>query len=82
MKLIEIARAFYMAPKLLIVDETTTALSRQGRDLLYSLMERLCLEGGSVLFISHDIDEVMEKSDAVTVLKDGNLTATLDKAEF
>lgn len=81
-KLIEIARAFYMAPKLLIVDETTTALSRQGRDLLYSLMERLCQEGGSVLFISHDIDEVMEKSDAVTVLKDGNLTATLDKAEF
>ncbi|MCI9306643.1 MAG: hypothetical protein HFI28_09235, partial [Lachnospiraceae bacterium] len=47
MKLIEIARAFYMAPKLLIVDETTTALSRQGRDLLYSLMERLCQEGGS-----------------------------------
>ena len=45
-------------------------------------LPRRCQEGGSVLFISHDIDEVMEKSDAVTVLKDGNLTATLDKAEF
>ncbi len=81
-KLIEIARAFYMKPKILIVDETTTALSRQGRELLYSLMKRLCAEGGSVLFISHDIDEVMDKSDAVTVLKDGEMTATLDKSEF
>lgn len=81
-KLIEIARAFYLEPKILIVDETTTALSRQGRDLLYSLMERLTKKGSSVLFISHDIDEVMEKSDAVTVLKDGVLTATLDKPDF
>lgn len=81
-KLIEIARAFYMKPKLLIVDETTTALSRQGRELLYSLMNRLCQEGSSVLFISHDIEEVMEKSDAVTVLKDGVMTATLDKKDF
>lgn len=81
-KLIEIARAFYMKPKILIVDETTTALSRQGRELLYSLMERLCKQGGSVLFISHDIEEVMAKSDAVTVLKDGVMTATLEKSEF
>ena len=71
-----------MKPRLLIVDETTTALSRQGRELLYSLMERLCKQGSSVLFISHDIDEVMEKSDAVTVLKDGVMTATLDKKLF
>ena len=71
-----------MKPRLLIVDETTTALSRQGRELLYSLMERLCKQGSSVLFISHDIDEVMEKSDAVTVLKDGVMTATLDKKDF
>lgn len=81
-KLIEIARAFYMKPRLLIVDETTTALSRQGRELLYSLMERLCKQDSSVLFISHDIDEVMEKSDAVTVLKDGVMTATLNKKDF
>ena len=81
-KLIEIARAFYMKPRLLIVDETTTALSRQGRELLYSLMKRLCKQGSSVLFISHDIDEVIEKSDAVTVLKDGVMTATLDKKDF
>lgn len=81
-KLIEIARAFYMKPKILIVDETTTALSRQGRELLYTLMKRLCKQGGSVLFISHDIDEVMDKSDAVTVLKDGVMTATLDKKDF
>lgn len=81
-KLVEIARAFYMKPKVLIVDETTTALSRTGRETLYKLMVRLCEEGGSVIFISHDIEEVIDKSDAVTVLRDGVIRATLEKAEF
>ena len=81
-KLIEIARAFYMEPKVLIVDETTTALSRTGRDILYRLMRELCGQGGSVIFISHDIEEVIDKSDAVTVLRDGVKTATLEKKDF
>lgn len=81
-KLVEIARAFSMNPKLLIVDETTTALSRNGRELLYSMMKKLCSEGGSVIFISHDIEEIMEKSDSITVLRDGKLSANLSKKDF
>lgn len=81
-KLMEIARAFYINPKILIVDETTTALSRMGREILYKLMRSLCAGGGSVIFISHDIEEVIDKSDAVTVLRDGILTSTLEKQEF
>lgn len=37
-KLVEVARAMYMQPKVLIVDETTTALSRNGRVILYKIM--------------------------------------------
>ena len=55
-KLVEIARAVYYNPKLLIIDETTTALTKSGRTILYNLMCRLCREGKAVLFISHDIE--------------------------
>ena len=81
-KLIELARAIYTNPKVIIVDETTTALSRSGRKVLYSLMEAHCKEGGSVIFISHDIEEIIDKSDAVTVLRDGVLVDTLDRSQF
>ena len=81
-KLIEIAKAMYWKPKILVVDETTTALSQTGRELLYRLMRKIADEGGSVMFISHDLDEMMEQCDAVTVLRDGHIIGSLDKAEF
>lgn len=81
-KLIELARALYTRPKLWIIDETTTALTVNGRELLYRLMERLKGQGGSILFISHDIDEIMDKCDSLTILRDGVLTANLQKSEF
>ena len=40
-KLVEIARAMYSDPKVLIIDETTSALSKNGRDILYGLMEKM-----------------------------------------
>jgi ribose transport system ATP-binding protein len=81
-KLIEIAKAMYWKPKILVVDETTTALSQTGRELLYKLMRKMADEGGSVMFISHDLDEMMEHCDAVTVLRDGNIIGSLDKVDF
>lgn len=81
-KLVEIAKAMYWQPKILVVDETTTALSQTGRNLLYKLMRKMADEGGSVMFISHDLDEMMEHCDAVTVLRDGNIIGSLDKEEF
>lgn len=81
-KLIEIAKAMYWKPQLLLVDETTTALSQTGRELLYGLMRKLADEGKSVMFISHDLDEMMEYCDAVTVLRDGNIIGSLNKDEF
>lgn len=81
-KLVEIARSLAVEPKLWIIDETTTALTVSGRELLYDLMKRVKDHGGSVLFISHDIDEIMDKCDNLTILRDGDLTANLAKEEF
>lgn len=83
-KLIEIAKCLNKNPEIFIVDETTTALSETGRNLLYKKMNDLKNENKSVLFISHDLDELMEKCDTLTVLRDGNIVANLskEKGEF
>lgn len=78
-KLIEIAKCLNKNPEIFIVDETTTALSETGRNILYKQMEELKAQGRSVLFVSHDLDEIMEKCDTLTVLRDGNIVANLDK---
>ena len=81
-KLVEIAKVWMAHPKILVVDETTTALSQRGREIIYDLMERLAASGGAVVFISHDLDEIMEKCNALTVLRDGNIIRTFTKEEF
>lgn len=81
-KLVELARAAATDPQILIVDETTTALSQNGRDILYQMMEKMKQEDKSIIFISHDIDEMMEKCDRLTVLRDGDYVDTIEKEEF
>lgn len=83
-KLIEIAKCLRKDPEIFIVDETTTALSETGRSLLYRLMNDMKARGKSVLFVSHDLDEIMDKCDTLTVLRDGNIVANLskEKGEF
>lgn len=80
-KLMEIAKCLNKNPEIFIVDETTTALSETGRNILYKQMEELKAQGKSVLFVSHDLEEIMEKCDTLTVLRDGNIVANLDKAK-
>lgn len=81
-KLVEIAKTMYMEPEMLVVDETTTALSQHGRALIYDIMKRMRDENKAVVFISHDLDELMEICDTLTVLRDGKLIATLDREDF
>ena len=44
-------------PELLIVDETTTALSQSGRDIIYRIMHEMADTGKAVMIISHDLNE-------------------------
>jgi len=77
-KLVEIVRATYFDPKILVIDETTTALSQNGREELYKIMKRFREEGRTVIFISHDLSEVIEYTDTISVLRDGELIDTVD----
>ena len=70
-KLVEIVKIMNKNPEVLIVDETTTALSQIGRDIIYKIMDRMKEENKAVIFISHDLDEIMNVCDSLTVLRDG-----------
>lgn len=81
-KLVEIAKVVMKEPQILVIDETSTALSHGGREILYDIMNRFRKENKSVIFISHDLDEIMEVCDTLTVLRDGKIIRTFEKAEF
>ena len=81
-KLIEIVKATYFEPKVVVIDETTTALSNEGRHELYKHMEIIKNAGNTVIFISHDLPEILEKSDTVTVLRDGVYIDTVSSKDI
>ncbi len=81
-KLLEIVRALKNKPEVLVVDETTSALSHDGRQLLYHLVREMAAEGRGVIFISHDLDEVLELCTVLSVLRDGQEVGELRKEEM
>lgn len=81
-KLVEIAKVVYEKPEMLVVDETTTALSQKGRNIIYGIMKKMKEENKAVVFISHDLEELMEICDTLTVLRDGNLITTLNREQM
>lgn len=62
---------------ILILDEPTPFLPREGVNRLFELVRQLVRHGDSVIFISHDIDEVREITDRATILRDGAVSGTL-----
>jgi ribose transport system ATP-binding protein len=76
-KLVELVKALYFKPDLLIVDETTSALSQFSREILYNVILELKKENKSVIFITHDLDEIIQKTDNITVMRDGEIVKTV-----
>lgn len=81
-KLIELVRSIDDNTQILVVDETTTALSHNGRKVLYKLMHQLADDQRAVVLISHDIDEILEHCNAVTVLRDGEIVGELTQNDL
>lgn len=82
-KLIELVRCVTEDTQILVVDETTTALSLEGREILYKLIHRMAeKEDKAVVFVSHDMDEIMEQCNNLTVLRDGEIRGSLTRAEM
>lgn len=76
MQLIELARAVACNPKILILDEPTSALAESETKLLFQIVRQLAASGTAVIFISHKLDEIYEICEKITVLRDGEYIET------
>src|SRR4051794_31330363 len=74
--MLEIAKAFAVSPRLLILDEPTAPLGGDAVDLLFRLVREQVAAGTSVVYITHRMAEVRELADRVTVLRDGRVRGT------
>ncbi len=70
-QLVEIAKAFSHNPKLLILDEGTSALAVHDVKIVFEVIRRMRDQGRSVIFISHRMTEVEEIADTLTIFRDG-----------
>jgi ABC-type sugar transport system ATPase subunit/ribose/xylose/arabinose/galactoside ABC-type transport system permease subunit len=75
--LLELAKAFAISPRLLILDEPTAPLSQDSVELLFAGVRRVAENGTAVVYITHRLAEVREVAERVTVLRDGKLRATV-----
>ena len=80
-QLIVIARALMHDPSILILYEATAALDIEDRDLLFAAIKAFVARERLVIYISHRMDEVLDLSDTVTVLRSGQAVASLPRAE-
>ncbi len=76
MQMISIARALSKSPRIIVLDEPTSALTDKETDILMSTMDSLRREGVSMIFISHKLDEIFRIADRVTVMRDGAVVRT------
>ena len=77
---VEILKMLYRDNNILIFDEPTAVLTPQEIDELMDTMRGFADEGKSILFISHKLNEIMQVSDRITVLRKGKYIGTIDTA--
>ena len=75
---VEILKMLYRDNEILIFDEPTAVLTPQEIEELMATMKEFAREGKSILFISHKLNEIMEVSDRVTVLRKGKYVGTVE----
>ncbi len=78
---LEILKVLYQGARILILDEPTAVLTPQETRKLFAIMRKMKAEGCAVIFISHKMNEVMEITDKITVLRKGETIQTLNTAE-
>lgn len=81
-QLVMIARTLYSRPRILILDEPTTALTSSEVKRLFEIVRNLRAAGVTSILISHKLDEIFDVCDEVVVLRDGQTVDALVRAEF
>ncbi len=77
LQMVQIARALAFGAKIIILDEPTASLTLQESRALFAIIKRLKDNGAGIVYISHHMEEIMDLSDRVTVMRDGQVVANL-----
>ncbi|MBA4493986.1 xylose ABC transporter ATP-binding protein [Paenactinomyces guangxiensis] len=80
-QLVEIAKALSKDARVLILDEPTAALTETEVEILMEILQQLRKKGVTCIYISHKMPEVFRLADSITVLRDGQTIATLDRSQ-
>jgi ABC-type uncharacterized transport system ATPase subunit len=78
---VEILKALYVGSKLLILDEPTAVLTPQETEQFFATLKQMTAEGLSIILITHKLEEVMQVSDRVTVLRKGRYVGTVNTSD-
>lgn len=80
-QMVEITKALFNHSKILVLDEPTAVLTEKESRKLFEIIVGLKKSGVGIIYISHRLEEVLELSDRITVLRDGMLVNSLDNSE-
>jgi len=78
---VEIIKMLYREAQILILDEPTAVLTPQETEELFKTIRKLANGGKTIIFITHKLNEVMQVSDRVTVMRQGQLVTTIETAQ-
>ncbi|MFE7974060.1 sugar ABC transporter ATP-binding protein [Streptomyces shenzhenensis] len=81
-QILEIMRGVQTDGRILLLDEPSAALAEHERDILYRVLDRLRAQGTTIVFVSHNLDEVLRLSDSISVLRNGRLVRTGPRAQW
>lgn len=81
-QLIEIMRGLQADARVLLFDEPTASLAAPERARLHALMRRLRSQGVTMIFVSHNLEEVLDVSDEITVFRDGAVTQSAPATQW
>ncbi|OCX64664.1 heme ABC transporter ATP-binding protein [Thioclava sp. SK-1] len=78
---VEILKALYRQAEILILDEPTGVLTPSEADHLFRILDHLKRQGKTIILITHKLREIMEATDSVSVMRRGQMTATVETAK-
>jgi ribose transport system ATP-binding protein len=79
--LVEVAKAVYQKPRLLLLDEVTAALHRDEVALIFDVLRELKAQGTAIIYVTHRMNEIFQICDTATVMRSGETVAHVNTSE-